>query len=365
MTIIRRRRNRNFTVLANEIFDDEEMSLDALGLLAWLRSRPDNWNLSVEHLRRRFKVGRNKMYDLVRELVSAGWVVREQVRDPESNTWGAIEYTVLDEPGPRVSTESSLSEPRVKKRDTAKAENENAENGLQQTAEPEKCAEPLPGLRDTGNGDAVIRTEKQTNPLQPPDGRLQRIFIRNGTRDERLKLALDALASAVPRTAVETQADAVRKLEAAGFDVQTEHWVTDRGDGRRGRIDVVARDASGECVVGIELDNEVVREKSILKLSRLPGWKVAVLRSSVLTECPVGLDALVVLDHKGEALLPTKLVVSQVFVRTETPEWQAWLAHKGRSSIPSSYSKEHRAVGWFFPTRWPPGHDPPARAAAE
>ena len=54
MTIIRRRHNKNFTVIGNEVFSDERLELDALGLLCYPRSRPHDWNISTEHLRRRF-----------------------------------------------------------------------------------------------------------------------------------------------------------------------------------------------------------------------------------------------------------------------------------------------------------------------
>ncbi len=38
--IIRRRCNRNFTVLPNAVLDDERLSAEAMGVLCYLRSRP-------------------------------------------------------------------------------------------------------------------------------------------------------------------------------------------------------------------------------------------------------------------------------------------------------------------------------------
>ena len=43
--IIRRRHNKNFTVIGNELFSDERLSLEALGLLCYLRSRPNDWSI--------------------------------------------------------------------------------------------------------------------------------------------------------------------------------------------------------------------------------------------------------------------------------------------------------------------------------
>ena len=101
--LILRRRTRNFTIVANEVFNDERLSLEAMGLLAWLRSRPDDWSLSVEHLKARFKVGRDSMHRLVRELVEAGWVTRERKRDETTKAFIGIEYVVLDEAVPPSS----------------------------------------------------------------------------------------------------------------------------------------------------------------------------------------------------------------------------------------------------------------------
>jgi len=41
--IIRRKVNRNFTVVPNEPVNDTRLSFEALGLLTYLLSRPDNW----------------------------------------------------------------------------------------------------------------------------------------------------------------------------------------------------------------------------------------------------------------------------------------------------------------------------------
>lgn len=103
--IVRRRRTKNFTIIENEIFDDERLSMGALAVLAYLRSRPDDWSVSVEQLRSRFKCGINKMHDLVRELVDLGWVTRERKRDAVTKAFIGMEYVVLDEAAPTRSTE--------------------------------------------------------------------------------------------------------------------------------------------------------------------------------------------------------------------------------------------------------------------
>lgn len=44
---------------------------------------------------------------------------------------------------------------------------------------------------------------------------------------------------------------------------------------------------------------------------------------------------------------------NSVFVAVGSPEWDAWSRHRGKEPI-SKFYPEHRADGWYFPTRWPP-----------
>lgn len=48
-----------------------------------------------------------------------------------------------------------------------------------------------------------------------------------------------------------------------------------------------------------------------------------------------------------------------VFVKIETPQWEAWQAHRGGKSPPVN----REGTGWFFPTEWPPGVGPAPAAA--
>jgi hypothetical protein len=45
--IIRRKVNRHFTTVPNEPVNDEGLSFEALGLLTYLLSRPDDWQVCV------------------------------------------------------------------------------------------------------------------------------------------------------------------------------------------------------------------------------------------------------------------------------------------------------------------------------
>ena len=60
------------------------------------------------------------------------------------------------------------------------------------------------------------------------------------------------------------QRNAMLQLEKAGFDCKSEVKVPDRGDGRGGRLDIVAS-MKGE-IFAIEIDRLTARKKSLYKL---------------------------------------------------------------------------------------------------
>lgn len=112
--IIRRKHNGNFTVIGNEPMNDERLSAEALGVLCYLRSRPDNWNVIPDQLADRFSCGRNRMYRILKELIDGSYITRTQKQDQSTKTWQASEYIVYDE----QSKPTTASDPHTQNRDT-------------------------------------------------------------------------------------------------------------------------------------------------------------------------------------------------------------------------------------------------------
>lgn len=92
--IIRSARTVNFTVINNAIIEDSELDWRDLGLLVFLLSKPDNWEISVEHLSRQKKLGRDGIYASLKALINAGYVVRQKLSD------GNIKWTIYDDKNP-------------------------------------------------------------------------------------------------------------------------------------------------------------------------------------------------------------------------------------------------------------------------
>lgn len=62
------------------MFLDERLSIEAKGVLGFLLSRPHKWQVRLDHVGRTLRIGRKKLQRIFRELISAGYVTREQRR---------------------------------------------------------------------------------------------------------------------------------------------------------------------------------------------------------------------------------------------------------------------------------------------
>ncbi len=96
-TIIRARRRRRFLVVDQSAVEDVRLSWAARGLLAYLLSRPDDWRVLVNDLKRRGDLGRDGIYKLLRELRDVGYVRYERARDRDGRLRGGT-YFVSEVP---------------------------------------------------------------------------------------------------------------------------------------------------------------------------------------------------------------------------------------------------------------------------
>ena len=67
----------NFTIYPNELLNDPRLNADALAMLTYLLSKPANWRLSMGDIRKRFGWGKNKGYDVLSNLISFGYVIKQ------------------------------------------------------------------------------------------------------------------------------------------------------------------------------------------------------------------------------------------------------------------------------------------------
>ena len=96
-TIIRRDSRRRFVVIDHEAIDDPNLTARALGFLAYLLGKPDNWETRTADLMKRFGCGKDYVYAALGELIAAGYAVRHQGRD-EQGRMGRAELIIFETP---------------------------------------------------------------------------------------------------------------------------------------------------------------------------------------------------------------------------------------------------------------------------
>ena len=87
-TIIRAPRRDRFVIIDQHAIEDDRLSWAARGLLGYLLSRPDDWKALVNGLRKRGDLGRDGIYQLLRELRNAGYMRFVRKRDRQGRIRG-------------------------------------------------------------------------------------------------------------------------------------------------------------------------------------------------------------------------------------------------------------------------------------
>ncbi|MDL2234607.1 helix-turn-helix domain-containing protein [Christensenellaceae bacterium OttesenSCG-928-L17] len=100
MAVIRVERKRDYTVMSNHHLKNEGLSLRAKGLLSMILSLPDNWNYSTRGLASICKEGVDAIGKTLRELESAGYIIRNQLRGSNGRITDT-EYVIYEQPQDR------------------------------------------------------------------------------------------------------------------------------------------------------------------------------------------------------------------------------------------------------------------------
>ena len=156
-------RRNNFTIIGNGIFMENALSFEAMGLLAYLLSKPDNWQVHVQALVRATegtaqKRGENKILALLRELIGAGYIIRQR------QSSGKMDYYVYDEPQGEPSADTTPDSGSCA---------ENASQPIENKPQPSKphVAKPHVAKPHVAFEGVLINTEGQQELKLNKDGR--------------------------------------------------------------------------------------------------------------------------------------------------------------------------------------------------
>ena len=150
--IIRSPRGESFTVIRNDLINDPNLDWKSLGLLVYLLSKPDNWNISPAHLMKQRKTGKHGVYAILKELCDAGYAERKP------NPKGGWDWVIRDNP----NTENRNTENR-------NTENRNTEN---------------PTLVNT---EYIVKTDNKVKKAMPKNQNFEQVLTPAVFEDELMK----------------------------------------------------------------------------------------------------------------------------------------------------------------------------------
>lgn len=111
---------KGFVVLYRSAAQDTRLSLEARGLLVMMASLPDNWSYSETGLASKAGCGRQKVNRILRELIDAGYLLREQ-RHGEHGKFASCTYVLQEEaPAGKAKKEPLYEKPSTAQPSTVK-----------------------------------------------------------------------------------------------------------------------------------------------------------------------------------------------------------------------------------------------------
>ena len=162
-TIRRAARRHRFVIVDQAAVEDTRLSWAARGLLAYLLSRPDDWKVLVNDLKKRGNLGRDGIYALLRELRNSGYVRFERNRDAQGRMRGGT-YIVSEVPAPGPASPETAEPDR--------AAPHTAQPGALLNTDRDQRTTTTNRPTDTDRG---INVNLHRQPLHFPDGVPQEI----------------------------------------------------------------------------------------------------------------------------------------------------------------------------------------------
>lgn len=129
----------NFTIFANHIFEDENLSLKAKGLFGYMWTKSNDWNFYVTELVKHSKAGRDQVMNALDELEANGYLLRSRNRNElgqltSKSTWllsDTPKKNWIEQKNKKTKAKKSKSKKTVKKSvdNSSKPKSENPTQG--------------------------------------------------------------------------------------------------------------------------------------------------------------------------------------------------------------------------------------------
>lgn len=164
--IIKRRVTKQFVQIDNAIVRDRRLALDEHGMLHYLLSLPDDWEVKLRQIESFWKIGARKRKRIFRSLRKWGWVQYERLTDDDGNYIGS-RWIVGDEPGAPMDDDRFADDEAGEVDETDEDETQLA--ATKTDAAPESQAPDVTAShsnRASASATGASRTGCETHPTQ-------------------------------------------------------------------------------------------------------------------------------------------------------------------------------------------------------
>ena len=110
MAVFRIEKTRDYTVMSNHHLRNAGLSLKSKGLLSMMLSLLEDWNYTTSGLAEICKEGTDSIGSALKELESAGYIVRNRLRDSKGKIVD-VEYVIYETPYPPDTGQLCEDEP--------------------------------------------------------------------------------------------------------------------------------------------------------------------------------------------------------------------------------------------------------------
>lgn len=165
MTIIRiAKKTQPYTMVSNDTIRDERLSWKARGILCYLLSLPDDWEIYVSELINHSPDGDTSLRSGLQELQTLGYLSRAQTRDKHGRISG-YEYTAYERPIEQTQDNEDVEEPTISPEPTLG----------ESICGKSRCGKPVNTNNDLTNNDLTNNDLKNTD---------SRVLERESTHQE-------------------------------------------------------------------------------------------------------------------------------------------------------------------------------------
>ena len=129
MAVFRKVKKTDFTVIDNNIFKNQKLSLKGKGMICTMLSLPDNWQFSEMGLCELSNDSRTGIRSTLNELIELGYLKRERNRDGQGKLRDTV-YTIYEEPMYQKPTleKPTLEKPTLEKKHNKELKNKKSNN---------------------------------------------------------------------------------------------------------------------------------------------------------------------------------------------------------------------------------------------